>query len=189
MDAAFRYEGVERLLTVRLARSVLQKLLDWGLEIPSAPGMDTEQWLDVSSKVLHRMLKKARRGSGSGGAMDEEETQVVGDDGLDPSEDRGPHAALQLYFGCMHSFMHGRLAMLEAEASSSVSAAWIIRVFPAEFVSQTCMYMCIDLSLVASSRASDFGAKPLQCLWRFYFLRVRCPTHTCMQPLCLQSLV
>ena len=85
----FQYDGVERLLTERMARCVLQMLLEWGLQIPSAPGMDTRKWLDVTSKVLHKMLKKARRGSG--GAMDEDETQV-GDDGLDRSEGRGPRS-------------------------------------------------------------------------------------------------
>ena len=98
----FKYDGVERLLTERMARSVLQMLLQWGLEIPSAPGMDREKWLDVTSKVLHTMLKKARRGSG---AMDDAETQIVGDDGLDSSEDRGPHEGLQL-FCWVYAFVH-----------------------------------------------------------------------------------
>ena len=179
----FRYEGVERLLTVRLARAVLQKLLDWGLEIPSAPGMDTEKWLDVSSKVLHRMLKKARRGSGSGGAMDEEETQVVGDDGLDSSEDRGPHAALQLYFGCMHSFMHGGLAMLEAEGLEFCECSLDPKLLK---LSLCCKHVHVHLSLVASGRASDFGAKRLQCLWRLYHsvFAVQ-PTHACSHYACI----
>ena len=94
-----------RIFTQALVRDCLRALLanpvKYSLELPCTPGFSSERWIQDESKVLHKLLKRARKSTTAetlaamDKLIDEMETQPwdINSFELDPNEDdlRGSH--------------------------------------------------------------------------------------------------